>query len=215
MRTARRVTILVLTFAWHVGLAHAQLASRGADEWIKTLESPQRIEGLKIDETIAALELKPGDIAADIGAGTGLFEAALAKAVGPTGKVYAEDVDQGLIDAISKKQREFQIPNIVTVLGGFTDPKLPAKDVDLAMINDVLHHIEDRATYLKNLAQYLKPTGRIAVIDFLPDRGGHRNQPELQVSKEQASKWMADAGLQPIKEIDLFADKYFVIYGKR
>ena len=215
MRIARCVAVLVLTLAWHVGPAHAQLATRPADEWIKTLESPQRIQGLKIDETIAGLELKPGNVVADIGAGTGLFEAALAKAVGPTGKVYAEDIDQGLIDAIGRKKEEFHIANIVTVLGKFTDPMLPSNDVDLAMINDVLHHIEDRATYLKNLAKYIKPGGRIAVIEFYPERGGHRTQPELQVKKEQAAQWMADAGLTPTKELELFADKYFVIYTKR
>jgi ubiquinone/menaquinone biosynthesis C-methylase UbiE len=215
MRMVRSIGVLVTALILAALPAQGQLASRSPEEWIKTLESPQRIQGLKIDETIAALGLKPGDVVADIGAGTGLFEAALAKAVGPTGKVYAEDVDQGLIDAISKKQREFGISNIVTVLGGFTDPKLPAKDVDLAMINDVLHHIEDRATYLKNLAQYLEPSGRIALIDFHPEKGGHRTQPELQVSKEQATKWMADAGLKPLQEIELFAEKYFVIYEKR
>ena len=214
MRIARCVAVLVLALAWGPGPAQAQLASRAPEEWIKTLESPQRIQGLKIDETIAALQLKPGNVVADIGAGTGLFEAALAKAVGPTGKVYAEDVDQGLLDAIGRKQKEFQIANIVTVLGKFTDPMLPA-NVDLAMINDVLHHIEDRATFLKNLGKYIKPGGRIAVIEFIPEKGGHRGQPELQVSKEQAARWMADAGLTPTQELELFADKYFVIYTKR
>jgi ubiquinone/menaquinone biosynthesis C-methylase UbiE len=214
MRIARCVAVLVLALAWGPGPAQAQLASRAPEEWIKTLESPQRIQGLKIDETIAALQLKPGNMVADIGAGTGLFEAALAKAVGPTGKVYAEDVDQGLLDAIGRKQKEFQIANIVTVLGKFTDPMLPA-NVDLAMINDVLHHIEDRATFLKNLGKYIKPGGRIAVIEFIPEKGGHRGQPELQVSKEQAARWMADAGLTPTQELELFADKYFVIYTKR
>jgi ubiquinone/menaquinone biosynthesis C-methylase UbiE len=214
MRIARCAAVLVLALAWGASPAQAQLGSRSPEEWIKTLESPQRIQGLKIDETIAGLQLKPGNVVADIGAGTGLFDAALAKAVGPAGKVYAEDVDQGLIDAIGRKQREFQITNIVTVLGKFTDPMLPSTNVDLAMINDVLHHIEDRATFLKNLAKYLKPGGRIAVIEFIPERGGHRGQPELQVSKDQAAKWMADAGLMPTQELELFADKYFVIYTK-
>ena len=78
-----------------------QLASRPADEWVKTLESPTRIASLKIDETIAKLQLKPGDVVADIGAGSGVFDAPLAAAVtsGATrGKVYAVDIDQGLLD---------------------------------------------------------------------------------------------------------------------
>ena len=68
----------------------------------------------------------------------------------------------------------------------------------------MLHHIEDRPTYLKSLAGYLKPTGKIAVIDFRPGQGGHLNQPELRVTKEQTDTWMAAAGLKPTEEIDLF-----------
>ena len=99
------------------------------------------------------------------------------------------------------------------VLGEFTDP-VCRRTIDLAFINDVLHHIEDRPTYLKNLAGYLKPGGRIAVIDFRTNMGGHRNQPELQTPQEQATKWMAAIGLKPLEEINIFEDKWFVIYGK-
>jgi ubiquinone/menaquinone biosynthesis C-methylase UbiE len=132
----------------------------------------------------------------------------------PQGKVYAVDIDQGLLDNIEKRKREFQITNVQTVLGKFADPSLPARDVNVAFINDVLHHIEDRAGYLKNLAGYLRPSGRIALIEFIPDKGGHRNQPELQISKEQGTAWMASAGLKPLEDIDLFTDKWFVIYGR-
>jgi arsenite methyltransferase len=193
----------------------AQLGSRSTEEWLKTLDSPTRIQGLKIDDTIARLGLKPGMIVADIGAGSGIFEGPLAKAVGAGGTVYAVDVDQGLLDAINKKAAEARVTNVKTVLGKFTDPALPATDVDVAFINDVLHHIEGRAAYLKNLARYLKPSGRIALIEFHPELGGHRNQPELQVSKDQAAALMADAGFKPVEEISLFTDKYFVLYGRR
>ena len=75
-----------------------QLGARSAEEWIKTLESPERLAGLKIDEVISRINLKPGMIVADIGAGTGVFSRAFARAVAPGGKVYAIDVDQGLVD---------------------------------------------------------------------------------------------------------------------
>jgi ubiquinone/menaquinone biosynthesis C-methylase UbiE len=207
----KRVVIsLAVLLVASAGPAQAQLAGRTADEWIRTLESPQRIQGLKIDETVAKLQIKPGQVVADIGAGSGVFEAPLANAVTPSGKVYAEDIDQGLLDNIARKN----IVNVQPVLGGFTDPKLPAPNVDLAMINDVLHHIEDRAGYLKNLARYIRPGGRVAIIDFHPEKGGHRNQPDLQVTKDQANRWMADVGFKPIEDIDLFTDKYFIIYGR-
>jgi len=202
-----------------VGLASTratpQLAARTTADWIKTLESPARIASLKIDETIAKLRLKPGDIVADIGAGSGLFEGPLAKAVTSGGKIYAVDIDQGLLDNIDKRTKEFQITNVQTVLGKFADPHLPARDVDLAFIDDVLHHIEDRAGYLKNLVGYLKPSGRIAVIEFIPSKGGHQNQPELQITKEQGTAWMAAAGMKPVEEFDLFDTKWFVMYERR
>ena len=87
-------------------------------------------------------------------------------------------------------------------------------NVDLALINDVLHHIEHRDVYLKNLAQYLNPGGRVALIEFKPGQGGHTNDTTLQVSQEQATAWMTAAGLKQLEVIDLFPDKYFVIYGK-
>ncbi|MBI4484873.1 MAG: methyltransferase domain-containing protein [Acidobacteria bacterium] len=193
----------------------AQLGGRPAEEWVKTLDSPTRIAGLKVDETVERLKLKPGDVVADIGAGSGIFEGSLAKAVAPGGKVFAVDIDQGLLDAIEKRTQEFKLTNVQTVLGKFTDPSLPTHEVDLAFINDTLHHIENRAEYLKNLAGYMKPSGRIAVIDYIPGKGGHPDQPELQVSKEQAAAWMAAVGMKPVEEIDLFDTKWFVVYAKQ
>ena len=217
MRCRRIVLVAVAFVFWagHVLMGAAQLGSRSAEEWLKTLDSPARVQNLKIDETIARLGLKPGMIVADIGAGSGIFEGALATAVGAAGTVYAVDVDQGLLDAINKKAADARVTNVKTVLGRFTDPALPASDVDIAFINDVLHHIEDRSAYVKNLARYIKPSGRIAVIDFHPELGGHRNQPELQVSKDKAASLMAEAGFKPLEEISLFSDKYFVLYGRR
>jgi arsenite methyltransferase len=207
---------VAMVFAARSGpMRAAQLGSRSTEEWLKTLDSPTRIQGLKIDETIARLGLKPGMIVADIGAGSGIFEGPLARAVGAGGTVYAVDVDKGLLDAINKKAAEARVTNVKTVLGKFTDPALPASDVDVAFINDVLHHIEDRAAYLKNLGRYIKPFGRIALIEFHPELGGHRNQPELQVSKDKAAALMADAGFKPVEEVSLFSDKYFVLYGRR
>ena len=207
--------ILTLIVATAFALpATGQLASRPTAEWIKTLDSSNRVAGLKIDETIAKLRLKPGAVVADVGAGSGAFSVPLAKAVSPDGKVFAVDIDQGLIDHIARKATEQQATNIQVVLGKFTDPNLPATNVDLAFIYDVLHHIEGRKGYLQNLARYLKPSGRIAVIDFYPERGPHRKQPELQVTKEQTAAWMATLGFKQVEEIELFNDKWFVVYSR-
>ena len=191
-----------------------QLASRPAAEWTKTLESPERIAGLRIDEVIAKLNLKPGDVVADLGAGTGLFSLPLAKAVS-SGRVYSVELDEGFLTQIGGKAKAENVTNIVPVLGKFTDPSLPAHDVDLAFFHDVLHHVENRAAYLKSVAGYLKPGGRIVVIEFNPGDSPHKAEPALVVSKEQATAWMADAGLVLGEDIRLFPDKYFVVYRRK
>jgi ubiquinone/menaquinone biosynthesis C-methylase UbiE len=194
--------------------AAAQLASKPAQEWIKTLDSSNRVERLKIDETLTALKIRPGDVIADIGAGSGLYSLPLAKAASPGGLVYAIDIEQGLLDHIAMRAKELQVTNIQMVLGKFTDPNLPATKVDLAFINDVLHHIEDRAGYLKSLARYVKPSGRIVIIDFYPELGPHQNDPSLQVTKDQTASWMAAIDFKPVQQLSLFKDKWFVVYSR-
>ena len=205
---------LALAFSALAAPANAQLASRPAAEWKATLEAPARVEGLKIEQIIKALNLKAGDVVADLGAGTGLFEAQLAYAVG-RGRVYAVEIDKGFLEEIDRKVDELHIATIETVLGTPTDPNLPTRSVDLALMHDVLHHVEQRQAYLKAVAQYLKPTGRIAVVEFNPKDSPHKADASLVVSKEQAAAWMAEAGLVPAEDIQLFADKWFVIYTRR
>ena len=207
----------LLTLVAVVGLTQpvaAQLASKSAQEWIKTLDSSNRVERLKIDETIAKLKIKPGDEIADIGAGSGLYSVPLAKAAFPGGVVYAVDIEQGLLNHIAMRAKELQVTNVQTVLGKFTDPNLPSTQIDLAFINDVLHHIEDRSGYLRSLTHYMKTSGRVVIIDFYPELGPHKNDPALQVNKEQTASWMAAIGFKPVEEFSLFTDKWFVVFSR-
>jgi cyclopropane fatty-acyl-phospholipid synthase-like methyltransferase len=189
-----------------------QLGSRPADEWIARLERPERVAGLKIPEVVSKLGLKPGDTVADIGAGPGVFSWPLAKAVAP-GTLFAVEVDQRFIDHLQKGLKAQQLTNVRPVLGKYEDPQLPEK-VDLAFFHDVLHHVDKRPEYLKKVASYLKPSGRIAVIELDATRpdASHRDEPDQQVTKEDLDKWMQAAGLRKVEEIPLFEEKWFVIY---
>ena len=192
----------------------AQLAKRSADDWIATLDAPARVQGLKVGEVLPRLGLKPGQIVADVGAGTGIFSIQFSRSVRPGGKVYSVEVDEKLLEHILASATEQGIGNIEGVLGEYDDPALP-EAVDLAFINDVLHHIEHREVYLKNLVKYLKPAGRVAIIDFKPGQGGHASDATLQVSQEQATTWMAAAGWKPVQVIsDVYPDRWFVIFGR-
>jgi ubiquinone/menaquinone biosynthesis C-methylase UbiE len=193
--------------------AAAQLGSRPAEEWIKTLDAPDRVTGLKVPEVIAALKIKAGQTIADIGAGSGVFSLPMGRAVRPGGTVYAVDIDQALLDHVEMEATEQGMVNVKPILGGPSDPLLTV-DVDLAFMNDVLHHIEDRAGYLTTLALYLKPGGRIAIIDFRPDQSPHKDDPTMVVTEEQATAWLAPAGLKPVEHINLYSDRWFVVYAK-
>ncbi len=205
--------IVIVAFVLSDALA-GQLASRPAEEWIKTLESPERVAGLRIDEVIARLRLTPGNVVADLGAGSGLFAFPLAKAVGP-GRVYAVELDEGFLAHMREKAKVDGAANVLPVLGRATDPSLPARDVDVAFFHDVLHHVENRQAYLKSVAGYVKPDGRIVVIEFNPAQSPHRDQPELTVTREQTAAWLREVGFVPAEDISLFSDKWFVIYRRR
>jgi len=213
----RRILISLGLFALTLSLPHiaaAQLASRPAEDWSKTLESHDRVASLKMDEIVATLRLKAGETVADIGAGSGLFEVPLAKVVSPGGKVYAVDIDGGFFPQIKRKADQAHVNNVETVLGKFTDPNLPSRNVDMVFFHDVLHHIQDRAAYLKSVAGYLKPGGRVVVIDYEAGLGPHKAQPGLQVSREQLGAWAKEAGLKQAEEVKMFPDRYFLVYSK-
>ena len=201
--------------AGHATVTSAQLGSRPVDEWIKTLDGATRVSALKIPEVVAAMKLQPGQTVADIGAGTGLLEVPLAKAVGPKGRVYAEDIDAGFFPAIRKRVADANVSNVEPVLGRFTDPMLPVKTVDVALFHDVIHHVEQRAEFIKTLAGYLAPSGRIIVVDYEPGKGPHTGQPQLEVSREQLTTWMRAAGFTQVDDVKLFAEKYVLVFGKR
>lgn len=204
-----------LSVAVSGGVLAGQLASRPAPAWIARMERPERVAGLKIDYIIQKLELKPGQVVADLGAGPGVIALPMAKTVGPTGKVYAVDIDQAFIDHINMRAKEQNVTNVKAVLGTFTDPGLPAEDVDVVLFHDVLHHIKDRAEYLKNAATYVKPGGKIAIVELDPKTGSHRNEPELTVSKDQVKAWLATSGFKPVQEFDgLTENKWFVVYAR-
>ena len=210
----RILTYLLVLLVAVTATATAQRASRPADEWIKTLESPERLAALRVADVVARLKLRAGDVVADLGAGSGPFVVPFATAVGPKGKVYAVEIDRDFFPHIQRKAKEAGVSNVQTVAGEFTDPNLPAADVDVAFMHDVLHHIENRPAYIKSLARYLKPGARVAVIDYHAQQSPHQDEPALRVSKEQAAFWLADAGFKPVEDIPLFTDKYFIVYRR-
>jgi SAM-dependent methyltransferase len=198
-------------------LSALQLGGRPVEEWALTLESGRRLESLEIDEVVSCVGLQPGELVADMGAGTGVFSVSLARAVGPTGTVFAMEIDPGFLPMIEQKAVDGGVGNVQTVLGEFEDPRLPRLDIDVAFFHDVIHHIEGRQAYLQTTARYMAPGNRIVVVDYHGDhpRAPHRGQPELLITLRQVTDWMGVAGFDLTQEFDLFEEKFFVVFTKR
>ena len=124
--------------------ASAQLGQRPADEYVARMDRPERVANLHVDEVIERLRLGPGDIVADIGSGSGAFSVPMARAIGPTGVLYAVDIDQEMLDFVANRAQGDGVRNVRTVLGEYDDPKLPVNDVDVVFLSPDAAH--DRAS---------------------------------------------------------------------
>lgn len=203
-------SLIVIGLCCTPALVQAQLGKRPAKEYIAVLENPDRIQRLKPAEIVSRLELKNGNVVADIGAGSGVFTRKLAQAVAPDGMVFAVDIDQELLDYNRQKILEAKLDNVEFVLGGFDDPKLPPDSCDLVFVCDVVHHIEHRELYLRNLVPYLKAKGRLAIIDYKANwPPGHE---QMAYSLEELLTWTKAAGFEKVAEFDLIPDAFFYIF---
>jgi ubiquinone/menaquinone biosynthesis C-methylase UbiE len=134
--------------------------------YIAFLDDPARDAYQKPDDVMKALALRPGEVVADIGAGSGYFTVRFARAVGETGRVYAVDISSDMIRHLNRRIRDAGIRNVVTILSDPDDPLLPDASVDRFVIVDTWHHIEDQGEYLGLLKRMLKPGGQVVHIDF-------------------------------------------------
>ena len=129
-------------------------------------EGVNRDQWQQPDKVIASLHLRPGDQVADIGAGSGYFTFLLAQAVGAAGKVYAVDVDPDMTEIVARRAKDNSVQNVETIAARADDPMLPKSGVDLIFTSNTYHHIADRVAYFKSARAYLKPDGKVAIIDF-------------------------------------------------
>jgi len=183
-----------------------------AQEWAKTFDDPSRDAWQKPEELVKVLELKPGMVVADLGAGTGYFSRFLSRAVAPGGMVLSIDVTPGMVAYLGARARREQTPNVIPVLALPEDPFLPAGRVDRVLIVDTYHHIDARLDYFARMRQAMAPGGRVIVVDFqkreLPvgPPPEHKLEPALvQAEMEQAGwKLTAQKGVLPYQYVLVF-----------
>jgi ubiquinone/menaquinone biosynthesis C-methylase UbiE len=145
------------------GRVFAPVMGVGGAGW---LERPERENEEAPSKALDLLELKPGMAVADIGAGSGYYSSRIAKRVGPAGHVYATDIQQGMIDILERRIKAEGLTNMTTILGGADDPKLPANSIDLAIMVDVYHELQQPQVFLQRLKAAFKPNGRLVLLEF-------------------------------------------------
>ena len=177
------------------------------------LDAPDRDLWQRPDQIMDALGIADASVVADIGAGSGWFTIRLARRVGPRGIVFAEDVQNEMIAAITRRALREGLTNVKPVLGLKNDPRLP-QPVDAVLIVDAYHEIENRVAMLSNLARSLKPQGRIGVVDFRLDGTGPGPSAEERVSPDVVVKDAQEAGLRLIRQEPFLQYQYFLIFGK-
>ena len=179
-----------------------------SEEYAKVLEDPSRDAWQKPHEVVMALELKPTETIADIGAGTGYFARRFAL---HAGKVYAVDIDAKLLDIARDKAPA----NLETVLAAPDDPRLAAGSIDTIFFCDVLHHIANRPAYYPKLAAALKKGGRIVVIDFYKKDLPVGPPPEMKLSEDEVISELQQAGFALAKRLDILPYQYFLFFERR
>ncbi|HYC15419.1 MAG TPA: methyltransferase [Stellaceae bacterium] len=193
----------------YMGREIAKVMSFYGASW---LERPERSDEEKTDRVLAALELKPGMVVADVGAGSGYYSSRIAERVGPQGTVYAVDIQPEMLDILRLQMKRQKVTNVRPVLGSETDPKLPPAALDLAIMVDVYHELEYPYETLAAIVSALKPGGRVAFVEF---RGNDPSVPikalhtmtEAQVRKEaeaQPLEWVKTVKDLPWQQVIVF-----------
>jgi predicted methyltransferase len=186
--------------------------------YVKKFESEEREPYARRHEIVAALELKPGMIVADIGAGTGLFTRLMAEKVGTSGKVYAVDIAPEFLAHIAADAKKNKRPQVVTVRGSQDTTNLPRASVDVAFMSDVYHHLERPESVLASLRDAIKPGGKLVVVEF--DRVEGKSAPfvlkHVRAGRNIFIKEIESAGFKriPAPKAPVLKENFFVAFER-
>ncbi len=133
------------------------------------LDNPDRLQWLPPDQVLAMLAVRAGEVVADVGAGTGYFTLPIARAVSPGGSVWAVDAQEGMLAILQRKLEETSVLNVSLVHAEADRTGLPASTIDLFLLANLWHEIEDHAAVLREVKRVVRPGGRLAILDWRTD----------------------------------------------
>jgi ubiquinone/menaquinone biosynthesis C-methylase UbiE len=217
-RSIACLALLVILAGPVRGASHDATSHRRFDDptyWSTVFDDPARATWQKPEQLVAALGLRPGQCVADLGAGTGYFSRLLSTAVGATGTVLAVDPEPNLIAYLRERSEREKTANVVPILASHDNPRLPPGSVDLVLIVDTFHHIDDRIAYLRNLRRALRPSGRVAVVDWQKRALPVGPEMDHKLAREQVVDEMDAAGYRLAEEPTFLPYQYFLIFSPR
>jgi len=194
----------------YLGREIAQVMGHLGAGW---LERPQREQEERTDRLLDVLDLRPTDVVADIGAGTGYFSFRLARLV-PQGKVLAVDIQQEMIDYLEANKRRNKAPNVQAILGTISDPKLPANSVDLALMVDAYHEFSHPREMMEQIRKALRPGGRVVLVEYRADDPQVMIKELHKMSVAQASREMKAVGLRLEKTLTVLPQQHILVFRK-
>jgi ubiquinone/menaquinone biosynthesis C-methylase UbiE len=207
--------VLFLFACAHAPSHHAPLVHRfeKAEEWAKEFDDPARDAWQRPDAVVATMGVANGMTVADVGAGTGYFLPYLARAVGPTGKVLALDIEPDMVRYMRERAAREGLANVEARVVATDDPALPRGKVDRVLVVDTWHHIDGREAYAAKLEAALAPGGAVYVVDFTME-AKHGPPPHHRLAREQVERELASAGLA-IGATNVALPEQYVVVGTR
>jgi ubiquinone/menaquinone biosynthesis C-methylase UbiE len=190
----------------------AQVMGHLAAGW---LDRPEREKEEQPARLMTALKIKPGDVVADIGAGSGYFTFRLQEKVGETGKVLAVEIQQEMLDIIKKKMGEKKVSNIDLVLGTETDPKLPEGKVDMILLVDVYHEFSHPFEMTQAMVKALRPGGRLVFVEYRLEDPKVPIKLVHKMSEKQVIKEMMPHPLKHVETVGVLPWQHIVVFEKK
>ncbi len=195
---------------FYLGREIAQVMGHTGAGW---LERPSRETEEQPNLVVNALDLKPTDVVADIGAGTGYFSFRLAPLV-PEGKVLAVDIQPEMLKIINFRKKEKKITNVEPVLGSVTDPHLPTSSVDLALMVDAYHEFAYPKETMEGIVRAFKPGGRVVLVEYRGENPFILIKALHKMTQKQVRKEMQAVGLQWLETKSFLPQQHLMVFQK-
>jgi len=200
------------TGKFYMGREIAQVMGPGGIEW---LDRREREEEEHPDKVLDALDLRPGEVVADLGAGSGYFTFRMAPKVGETGKVLAVEIQEAMLNTLRTRAAALKAMNVEVVQGTETDPHLSPSSVNLVLVVDVYHELAYPFEVMTNVRKALKPGGRVVFVEYRKEDPQVPIKEVHKMSVKQLESEMNAVGLVRVRTVETLPLQHIVIFKKR